>query len=176
MPTTQPVPNQWLSLDDPVGLILMVMGAILVVAIIAGILRRGRESAESARRRSWIDTERQRSAAQREAVARQARRIIATSSTGTIAGFEILRQVEAVFTEGHPTPQDAVDALKAAAAERGANALTNLSGERMGTGKCAARGDAVIVKPTGRPPTATGPRGGAPDGSGPDAGGTPKQG
>ncbi|NUQ48251.1 MAG: hypothetical protein HUU22_19735, partial [Phycisphaerae bacterium] len=51
-----------------------------------------------------------------------ASRILATSSTGQVAGYEIVRQIEAVFEDGHRAPAEAVEALKAAAAQRGANA------------------------------------------------------
>jgi len=79
---------------------------------------------------------------------------IAATSTGTrLAGFRIVRQVDAVFVEGHRTPEEALIALKAAAAERGANALVNVHTERSTAGKCAASGDAVIAAPpAARPP------------------------
>src|SRR5205085_4897927 len=56
----------------------------------------------------------------------QASQIIATSSTASVAGYEIIRQIEAVFEEGHRSPSEAIESLKAAAAERGANAVVNL--------------------------------------------------
>ncbi len=76
-----------------------------------------------------------------------ATRIIATSSTSTVAGYEIVRQIEAVFVEGHRTTQEAATALKACAADRGANAIINLSQQRTAAGKCSAQGDAVVVEP-----------------------------
>ena len=85
---------------------------------------------------------------QQEELDRLAARILATSSTGTIAGFTLVRQIEAVYTDGHPSPNKAVQVLKAQAAEKGANAVINLVGERLPSGKCQAHGDAVIVRPT----------------------------
>lgn len=73
--------------------------------------------------------------------------IIATSLTATVAGYEIVRQVEAVFVEGYRTPNDATNALKAAAVRRGANAIINLLQQRTSAGKCAAQGDAVCIEP-----------------------------
>lgn len=55
-------------------------------------------------------------------VARQQRelshQIEATSTGRHLAGYRIIRQVEAVFVEGYATPEDALIALKATAAER----------------------------------------------------------
>ena len=85
-------------------------------------------------------------------VERLAGKIIATSSTDSIAGFEIVRQIEAVFTDGHPTPGKAVEHLKAAAAEKGANAVINLNSAQPPSGKCVAHGDAVIVRPVEEKP------------------------
>lgn len=76
-----------------------------------------------------------------------AMQIIATSSTLFIAGYELVRQVEAVFVEGYRTPQEASTALKATAARRGANAIINLTHQRTAAGKCAAQGDAVVIEP-----------------------------
>ena len=78
-----------------------------------------------------------------------AERIMATSSSGLLAGFEILRQVEAVYVDGFRHPEEALVGLKAAAAMKGANALIHVSHERTTAGRCTARGDAVIVKAMG---------------------------
>ncbi|MBN2562131.1 MAG: hypothetical protein JXQ75_14490 [Phycisphaerae bacterium] len=78
-----------------------------------------------------------------------AERIIATSSTGIIAGYEIVRQVEAVFVEGHRTQGEAIRALKATAASRGANAIINLAQQHTAAGRCTAQGDAVVLRPIG---------------------------
>jgi len=76
----------------------------------------------------------------------EAEKIIATSSTPTIVGYDILEQVEAVFVDGFRQPEDALEGLKAAAAMKGANAVANVRQERASSGKCGAAGDAVIVR------------------------------
>ncbi len=82
----------------------------------------------------------------------QARLIVATSTTARLAGFRIVRQVEAVFVEGYRTPDDALTALKAAAADRGANAILNVHTDRTAAGRCTASGDAIVVAPLVQPP------------------------
>jgi hypothetical protein len=74
-----------------------------------------------------------------------AKKIVATSTSARLAGFKIVRQVEAVFVEGYRSPEEAMIALKAAAAERGANSILNVGTERTAAGRCSASGDAVIV-------------------------------
>ena len=74
-----------------------------------------------------------------------AMRIVATSTGGRLAGFRIVRQVEAVFVEGYRTPEEAVIALKAVAAQRGANALLNVTTDRTPGGRCTASGDAIVA-------------------------------
>ncbi|MCB9852898.1 MAG: hypothetical protein H6819_07365 [Phycisphaerales bacterium] len=76
-----------------------------------------------------------------------ASRIVATSSTPSIVGYQLIRQIEAVYVEGHRAPNDAVTALKAVAARKGANAIVNLSQSRTAGGRCTAQGDAVVVRP-----------------------------
>lgn len=83
-------------------------------------------------------------------IARQredAAKIIATSSSDRIAGYEIVRQIETVFVEGYRTSEEALLALKAAAGKLGANAVMNLSQQRTAAGRCSAQGDSVLVKP-----------------------------
>lgn len=75
----------------------------------------------------------------------QALTIVATSTSARLAGFRLVRQVEAVFVEGYRTPEEALTALKAAAAERGANGVLNVKTERTTAGRCTASGDAVVV-------------------------------
>lgn len=92
-------------------------------------------------------------------VARQreeASRIVATSSSDRIAGYEIIRQIETVFVEGYRTSEEALLALKAAAGRLGANAIMNLSQQRTAAGRCSAQGDSVLIKPfsTGPKPAA----------------------
>jgi hypothetical protein len=125
-------------------------------------LRSWRQSRADAARRAQIRRTQAAVQEQLEELERLAGRIIATSSTRSIAGFALVRQIEAVFTDNHPTPAKAVEALKAAAARKGANAIVNLSGKREPNGKCSASGDAVVVKPLalrGAAPRAAAPPG-----------------
>lgn len=91
----------------------------------------------------------------------EAARIVATSSTGSIAGYEIVEQVEAVFVEGFRRPEDALEGLKAVAGMKGANAVVNVRQEGSGMGKRGASGDAVVVRRVGGA-TPAAPGGGAP--------------
>ena len=72
-------------------------------------------------------------------------KVIATSSTGQIAGYEVTRQVEAVFAEGCRSPEEAIVAIKTAAGRLGANAVINLAQRPAAAGLCALQGDAVVV-------------------------------
>lgn len=76
----------------------------------------------------------------------EAAKIIATSSTSTITGFEIVEQLEAVIVDGFKGPEDALEGLKAAAAMKGANAVINVHRDRVDAGACSAAGDAVVVR------------------------------
>lgn len=141
------MPN-WIQFNDPLvrWVVLGSIGVILLI-LLARARQRWRDSAYARQRR--LDHQK-RVALQRhddEQSARLACKILATSSTSQIAGFEISRQIEAVFVEGRPTPADAVDQLKARAARLGGNAIVNLQAVRLPNGKCVANGDAVIVKP-----------------------------
>ena len=78
----------------------------------------------------------------------EAEHIIATSSTEAIAGYEIMEQVEAVYVDGFIRPEEALEGLKAVAAMKGANAMTNVRRERGSDRRCSASGDAVIVRKT----------------------------
>jgi len=73
--------------------------------------------------------------------------IVTTSTSSRLAGYRLVRQVEAVFVEGFSTPDDALIALKAAAVERGANAIINVRTEHTAAGRSTASGDAVVVAP-----------------------------
>lgn len=137
---------------DP-SVIAIVSASIVVVvfAIIARAIGKRRESAAWRRRREAIRTQTGFVQVQQHERERLAARIIATSSTQSIVGFEVLRQIEAVFADGYRSQPLAVEALKARAAQQGANAVINLASERVPNGKCAARGDAVIVRPIDAP-------------------------
>ncbi len=137
-----------MRMGDPVVIAIVVGAAVVVVvSLIARVWRWRREAAREARRRGESRKQRGFVHKQQAEVERLASRIIATSSTGSIAGFVIVRQIEAVFADGHGSPSKAVEFLKASAAEKGANAVINLNSGRPPSGKCTARGDAVIVRP-----------------------------
>lgn len=123
-------------------------GALVVLSIIARVRRSVREARYAAQRRRELRETRGYLYMQQQEIERLASRIVATSSTGSIAGYEIVRQIEAVFTDGHVAPARAVEVLKAVAAEKGANALIHLATERAATGKYLASGDAVVVRAT----------------------------
>jgi len=76
----------------------------------------------------------------------EAAKIVATSSTGQIAGYDLVEQIEAVFVDGFRRPEEALEGLKAAAAMKGANGVINVHTERTAAGKCSARGDAVVIR------------------------------
>lgn len=147
---------EWLNSQDPVvQLTIMAAAALIVLALLGALLRAWREGRADAARRAQVRRTQAAVQEQLEEQERLALRIVATSSTRTIAGFAVVRQIEAVFTDNHQTPAKAVEALKAAAARKGANAIVNLDGKREANGKCSASGDAVVVKPLA-------PRGAAP--------------
>ncbi len=73
--------------------------------------------------------------------------VVASSTGNRLAGFRIVRQVEAVFVDGFRTPEEALIALKAMAVEQGANALLNVRTERTAAGRCSASADAIIAAP-----------------------------
>lgn len=143
---------------DPLAL-QIILGALgfVVIVILAAWWQRRRERRLAARYRAEWQTARRELQMQQAQIDELAGRIVATSSTGQIAGFDVIRQVETLFTDGHKTPAEAAQHLKALAAQKGANALVNLAGERPPSGKCSARADAVIVQ------TTTPPAGAAPE-------------
>lgn len=144
---------QWLDLGDPlVQRVVAVAAGLVALIVVVRLWHRWREHVASARRRAELRRTRGQVQLQQAEVRRLAERVVATSSTGTIAGFVIVRQIETVFAEGQRSPADAVEMLKAFAARKGANALINLSGQRLPSGKCVASGDAVIVRPVDEPP------------------------
>lgn len=77
---------------------------------------------------------------------KEAAKILATSSTSTIAGYEVTEQIETIFVDGFRRPEDSLEGLKAAAAMKGANAVTNVNHERNDSDKLSVSGDAVIVR------------------------------
>jgi uncharacterized protein YbjQ (UPF0145 family) len=145
---------EWLqsefSLSDPI--VFSVAAAAVTLLVLTLLVRLWRGWADSAAR-SRMRAERREQLAEAERrqaeLERLATRIIATSSTAVIAGFRIVRQIEAVFSDGQSSPAKAVEMLKALAAEKGANAVINLRTDRVASGRCVANGDAVIVQPIG---------------------------
>lgn len=81
----------------------------------------------------------------------EAARIVATSSTAEITGYEILEQIEAVYVDGFRKPEEALEGLKAVAGMKGANAVIRVRQERSSGGRCTASGDAVVVRKIGGP-------------------------
>ena len=136
-------------MGDPV-ILAVVLGAavVIVLSLIGRVWRRSRDAAYNARRRAELAKQRGFVRMKQQEIERLASEIVATSSTGAIAGYTIIRQIEAVFTDGHPSPSKAVEVLKATAAEKGANAVINLQSARPPSGKCVAHGDAVVVRPS----------------------------
>ncbi len=81
-----------------------------------------------------------------------ATQILTTSSSDHLSGYEINEQIEAVYVDGFRAPAEALEGLKATAALKGANALTNVRHERTASGRCSASGDAVIAQRLPPPP------------------------
>ena len=148
------VPREWLIYAVVIGVALIVLRRVL-----GGLGRAWRRS-----KPVNINPKLAKYNVDRAEVARQQRelavQIEATSTGRNLAGYRIIRQVEAVFVEGYAAPEEALIALKAAAAERGANAVLNLKTARTTAGRCTASGDAVVVVPTPatRPPLGLGPQ------------------
>ena len=140
-------------MKDPV-IIAMLVGcaALIVLSIIGRIRRRLSDALQSKRIRGAVREQRHYLERRQAELEQLAGRIIATSSTDSIIGFSLVRQIEAVFADGHPTPEQAVLALKAIAAEKGANGIINLHSTRPPAGKCMAYGDAVIMNPIAEQP------------------------
>ena len=143
-------PSSWFDAGDWRIRLLVVLIALTVVGVVLRRLRRFIRR----RRRPTIHPKLQKYgegygepsaelAAQRRS---EAARIVATSSTAVIAGYEIVEQVEAVFVDGFRRPEEALEGLKAAAAMKGANAVSNVRLERAASGKCSAAGDGVVVR------------------------------
>src|SRR5262245_50431663 len=83
--------------------------AVTVLSIAARFFLGRRESARLRKRREELRRQQGYLVLQQQELERLAGRILATSSTSLIAGFQITRQIEAVFTDGHPSPNRAVE-------------------------------------------------------------------
>ncbi|MCC7291671.1 MAG: hypothetical protein IT449_06390 [Phycisphaerales bacterium] len=81
----------------------------------------------------------------------EAARIVATSSTAEITGYDIIEQIEAVYVDGFRKPEEALEGLKAVAAMKGANAVIRVRQERSAGGRCTASGDGVVVRKVSGP-------------------------
>ena len=137
---------EWLTQERLIAAVV-VLGVLVVIQRVRRVLRRRRPPQLNPKLAKYgVDNEAQ-LAADQEASSK----IIATSSTASVAGYRIIRQIEAVFVDGRRTPGEAVTALKAAASRLGANAVVNLSQARTAAGKCTAQGDAVIVQVDAKP-------------------------
>ncbi|MGB0714626.1 MAG: hypothetical protein ACPGXK_02035 [Phycisphaerae bacterium] len=123
-------------------LAVMVLGAGLWIAgRIRRAIRRGRPARLHPKLQQYGGMDPEFVAQRRE----EAARIVATSSTSEIAGYHIIKQVEAVFVDGFRRAEDALEGVKAVAAMKGANAVTNVRHERGAMGRWSAAGDAVVV-------------------------------
>jgi hypothetical protein len=136
---------------------LVIWGIVILIALLVlRVIWRGIRGAFRRRRPATIHPKLQKYNVDYEELNRQreeqATVIIATSTGNRLAGYRVKRQVEAVFVDGCRSPEEAMLALKAAAAERGANAILNVRTERTTAGKCSASGDAVVVAPPLQPP------------------------
>lgn len=127
----------------------LLLAVTLIVVVVWAVMRLKRP------RRPRIHPRLQKYAGEDSELAQQRRaeaaKIVATSSTATVAGYKVVRQVEAVFVEGFRRPEEALDGIKAVAAMKGANAVLNLRHERNAAGKCCASGDAVVIQPEDEP-------------------------
>jgi hypothetical protein len=81
---------------------------------------------------------------------REAAKILATSSSSVVTGYCVVRQIEAVFVDGFRRADEAVEGLKAVAAMKGANGVTNVTHTLTAGGKYSAHGDAVVLRPVER--------------------------
>ena len=127
----------------------MLMAAVVVLTIIARLWGRYRHAAQDVRRQAGLRKQRGFVERQQQEIERLAGRIVATSSTASIAGFTIVRQIEAVFVDGLRWPEEAIAGLKAVAAMKGANGVINVRHAPSGTGRYSANGDAVVLEPIG---------------------------
>ena len=153
LPTTLPADWQEIqrSLSNPlVRKIVYSAIAIIVGVIVLRFLARRRELSQAARVRADLRAGMQEVRLKQEEIARLAARIIATSSTSRIAGFGIVRQIEAVFSDGEKSSEAAVERVKAHAVEKGANAIINLQTRQTPSGKWVANGDAVVIREYGQ--------------------------
>jgi len=147
-PTTLPIDPQVLH-DPLVRKLGLAAAALIGLVVLLRVLGRWRARTAVARRRAELQRTFESLRLQQAEIERLARQVLATSSTTRIVGYAIVRQVETVFSEPRPSSLQAVELLKALAAQKGANAIINLKTEQMATGKWVASGDAVVVRAFG---------------------------
>jgi hypothetical protein len=138
---------QWLlDYRRPLIIVIVILLGLVVLQRVYWRVRRSVRSRRPAELNPKLQKYAGRNAADEEADRLAAEKIVATSSTARVAGYDVLRQIEAVFVEGCRSPDEAVMALKTAAGRLGANAIINFSRQRTTAGQCAAQGDAVVVR------------------------------
>ncbi len=141
---------EWLNIQDPlVRTIVAASACLILLVIVLWIVGRRRTRQAEAERRQELRRGYESLRLRQEEIKRLAARIESTSSTGQIAGFVIIRQVETVFSEAKASSVTAVELVKALAGRKGANAIINLKTQQMPTGKWVASGDAVVVQVAG---------------------------
>ncbi|MCP4594643.1 MAG: hypothetical protein GY842_28255 [bacterium] len=128
--------------------LIWIVAGLAVLVVLQRVARRIRRWRRPARLHPNLRQYAGLTQADAEAERQAAMNIISTSSTRSLAGYEIVQQIEAVFVEGRRSPEEALRGLKAVAGTLGANAVINLTHERTTAGRATARGDAVIVRPT----------------------------
>ncbi len=140
----------WLQNNQTLLILVVILLVVLAVLqrLFGGIWRMARRR-KAPKLHPKLQRYAGRSDADIEAARLAAENIITTSSTGTIAGYDIVRQIDAVFVEGHRAQGEAIAALKAVAGRRGANAIINVTQQHTAAGRCSAQGDAVLVRPVG---------------------------
>ena len=124
--------------------VAVLVGLLILRSMIRGVARRLRR-----RHPARLNPKLQKYGEQEDLVRarrEEAAKIVATSTTDRIVGYTIVQQVEAVVVDGFRRPEEALEGLKAAAAMKGANAVTHVHTERTSSGRCGARGDAVVVR------------------------------
>lgn len=146
-------PASWFDLSGWRAQALLVLFALAVLAWVVRKIRRRRRRHHSVTLHPRLQRYGETAARQKEELKTKRRaeaaRIVATSSGGAIAGYDIIEQIETVFVDGFGNPEDAVEGLKAVAAMKGANALINIRYERTSDNHYSASGDAVIAEKRG---------------------------
>jgi len=136
-----------MTLDPVVQKIVLAAVGLCLVAIVLHMISRWRDAVATARWREELKAGMEALQLRQAEIRRLAERVVATSSTDRIAGYEVTRQIEAVFCEAQKSAEAAVELLKAHAARKGGNALLNVRTQQLPSGKWVAAADAVVVRP-----------------------------